>query len=416
MKFNRYKDTMHACYLGFISQAIVNNLAPLCFVIFQNKFSISYALIGQLVLINFGTQLVTDILAMKFVDRIGHRRIMVGAHVCIVLGMMLLGVLPNVLPNPYPGLVLSVMLYAIGGGVIEVMASPIVDSLPSDSKASSMTLLHSFYCWGQVGVVLITTLIIKLIGDDYWFVLPFLWCILPLANAFLFSKVPLMPPVAEEHKMSVKSLLSSRLFLLALLMMLCAGASELTMSQWSSMFAEKGLQVPKVLGDLLGPCLFAIFMGVGRTIFGVLGDRLQTKRMLALLSVLCIGCYLVTALSRLPILSLFSCALTGFSISLMWPGTLTMASNLFPAGGTAMFGLMAVFGDLGCSFGPWLAGIVSDAAQKMQSLTTWPLFQGFDSDQIGLKCGLLLAVVFPLLMLVGALLMHHPHNKKKSRV
>lgn len=406
-----YKSTLRACYLGFITQAILNNLAPLCFVIFQNKFAISYSLIGQLVLVNFGTQLITDIVAVKYADRIGHRRAMVIGHAAIVVGFVLLGVLPNVLPNPYPGLVIAVMCYAVGGGVIEVLASPIVDSLPSESKASAMTLLHSFYCWGQVGVVLITTLLIRLIGEDYWFVLPFIWLVIPLYNLFLFARVPLVPPLAEGQKMPIRKLLSSRMFLVVLLMMLCAGASELTMSQWSSLFAEKGLQVPKMLGDLLGPCLFAVFMGIGRTIFGIMGDKLKTKKVLAMLSCLCIACYLVTALSRLPILSLFSCALTGFSICLMWPGTFTLASNIFPNGGTAMFGLMAVFGDVGCSFGPWLAGVVSDGAQKLVSVVNLPIFQGFNLDQIGLKSGLFVGTLFPLLMLVGAFAMHKPKQK-----
>lgn len=409
-----YKSTLHACYLGFITQAIVNNLAPLCFVIFQNKFAISYSLIGQLVLVNFGTQLVTDILAVKFVDRIGHRRTMVIGHASIVVGFILLGTLPNILSNPYPGLVVAVMCYAVGGGIIEVMVSPIVDSLPSESKSSAMTLLHSFYCWGQVGVVLVTTLLIRLMGEEYWFVLPFLWLIIPLYNLFLFAKVPLMPPLPAEQKMPIRKLFSSRMFLLVLLMMLCAGASELTMSQWSSLFAEKGLQVPKVLGDLLGPCLFAIFMGIGRTIFGIMGDKLQTKKVLAMLSFLCIGCYLVTALSRLPILSLFSCALTGFSISLMWPGTFTLASNIFPNGGTAMFGLMAVFGDLGCSFGPWLAGVISDGAQKLSSVVNLPIFEGFTPDQIGLKSGLFIGALFPIIMLLGALAMRKPRQKEPA--
>ena len=267
-----FKSTIFACYRGYITQGIVNNLAPLFFVIFQNRFHISYGLISALILCNFVTQVVTDVLAVRYVDRMGFRRAAVAAHSLAFIGLMLMGILPNVLPVPYIGLVIATIVNGVGGGLIEVIISPIVESCPGDAKASAMSLLHSFYCWGQVGVVLITTLLLRVIGEDLWFVIPMLWSFLPFYNLFAFLKVPLMPTVSEDEKTPLKTLFASKIFLVAMLLMLCAGASELAMCQWSSLFAERALGVTKVVGDLLGPCFFAVLMGIGRTIYGVWGE------------------------------------------------------------------------------------------------------------------------------------------------
>ena len=396
-----YKDTLHACYLGYITQAIVNNLAPLFFVIFHDNFHISFEKIGRLILINFTTQIITDILAIKYVDRIGYRSAAVLAHFFAFFGLVGLGILPLLLPDPYIGLAIAVIVYAIGGGLIEVIISPIVESLPGDAKASAMSLLHSFYCWGQLAVVLITTLIIKIFGNQIWNLLPILWSIIPAYNLFKFMRVPLMPIISEEERIPIKGLLSSHLFIIALVLMMSAGASEITMSQWSSLFAEKGLQVPKVVGDLLGPALFAFFQAVGRTIYGVWGHKIDLRKALMSSSILCILCYGVTVFVQLPIIALLGCALCGLSVSLMWPGTLSLSAEKFPNGGTAMFGVLAVFGDIGASFGPWMAGFVSDLAQKSNSLLALGQTVNLDSEQLGLKVGLFTAMIFPLLMLIG---------------
>lgn len=296
-KTQNFKSTVFACYRGYITQGIVNNLSPLFFVLFQNKFGISYSLISALILCNFVTQVITDMLSVKYVDRIGYRKSAVIAHALAFLGLVMQGTLPNVLPAPYVGLVLATIVNGVGGGLIEVIISPIVDSCPGDAKASAMSLLHSFYCWGQVGVVLITTLLLRLIGEDLWFIIPILWSLLPLYNLFRFLKVPLMPTVPEEEKTPLKTLFTSKIFLMALLLMLCAGASELAMSQWSSLFAERALGVTKVIGDLLGPCLFAVFMGIGRTIYGVWGEKIHLTGAMVFCAALCILCYLGTAFS-----------------------------------------------------------------------------------------------------------------------
>lgn len=399
-----YRNTTFACYRGYITQAIVNNLAPLLFIIFQDNFSISYDRLGQLVLINFGTQLLTDIWATKYADRIGYRRCMVAAHALCFIGLMSMGILPLLLPKPYVGLVLSIMVYAIGGGLLEVVVSPIVEALPNENKESSMSLLHSFYCWGQMSVVLLSTLLLFLIGRSLWFILPILWSLFPLYNMFKFRKVPMLPLVKEGMCMRLKDLLSFPTFYLAMLLMICAGASELTMSQWSSLFAEKGLQIPKLYGDLLGPGLFAVFMAIGRTIYGYFGDRLPIKGCMLGSSILCVFTYLVTVFSPYPLLSLFACSICGLSVSLMWPGTFSLASATFPRGGTLMFGVLAIFGDLGCSLGPWLAGKISDTVKNTGSTLSIWVNSGLDVEQLGLRSGLLTGMVFPLFMGLGLVL------------
>ncbi|MHC1748154.1 MAG: sugar MFS transporter [Cellulosilyticaceae bacterium] len=408
MKYT-YKHTMKACYLGYITQAIINNLAPLLFIIFQDAFSISFEMIGRLILINFGTQIIADIMAVKFVDKIGYRISAVLAHVLCAVGLIALGILPNVLQNPYLGLVIAVMIYALGGGLIEVLVSPIVEALPGDAKESAMSLLHSFYCWGQVGVVLITTLVIKIVGTQIWPLLPIMWSLIPIYNLFKFMKVPLVPLVHEEDKLPLKALLSTNVFWIALLLMMCAGASELTMSQWSSLFAEKGLQVPKMIGDLLGPCLFAVLMGIGRTIYGLWGDRIELTKALSFSGILCVACYGITIFSKNPFISLLGCAVCGLSVSLMWPGTFSLTAKAFPRGGTMMFGVMAIFGDIGAAIGPWSAGVVSDLAQKSQALLK--ASPNIAPEQLGLKIGLLVAIIFPLLMVIGTLSFKYINNK-----
>lgn len=408
-----YKKTLHACYVGYITQAIVNNLAPLLFVIFQQQFQVSFEEIGRLSFINFGTQLLTDLFCIKFVDKMGYRRAAVLAHICCALGLVLLPVLPSVLPAPYLGLVIAVMVYAVGGGMLEVLVSPIVEAIPGDAKASSMSLLHAFYCWGQVLVVLGTTLLLEWIGGDYWRLLPLLWALVPVFNLFRFLKVPLAPIIPEgEQGLSVRHLMRSKFFWVALMLMMCAGACELTMSQWSSLFAEEGLHVPKVVGDLAGSCLFAALMGIGRTLYGVLGHRIHLKNALLLCGLLCVLCYGVTVFCASPVLSLLGCAVCGFSVSLMWPGTVSLSAGRFPRGGTALFGALAVFGDMGGAIGPWMAGIVSDWAQRSQELVGWGAAMLLSPEQVGLKCGLLVGMIFPILLVVGLLLL----RKDKRRV
>lgn len=397
-----FKKTIFACYRGYITQGIVNNLSPLFFVIFQDHFGIDYILISALILCNFVTQVITDALAVRYVDRIGMRRAAVLAHVLAFSGLAMQGILPNILPAPYVGLVLATVINGIGGGLIEVIISPIVESCPGDAKASAMSLLHSFYCWGQVGVVLITTLLLRVIGEDLWYVIPLLWSLLPFYNLFSFLKVPLMPAIPEDEKTPLKTLFTSKIFLIAMLLMLCAGASELAMCQWSSLFAERALGVTKVVGDLMGPCLFAVLMGIGRTVFGIWGEKIDLARALMLTAGLCVLCYIGTAVFNNAVLALLSCALCGLSVSLMWPGTFSLTSAVYPKGGTAMFGTLAILGDVGCSVGPALMGVVSTAVVESPRVLAQSAFR---PEQLSLKVGMLFCVIFPLVIILGVAFM-----------
>lgn len=400
-----YKKTRFACYRGFITQAIIVNLAPLFFVIFRESFGLNFIQIANLTGINFGAQIVVDFLGVLFVDRLGYRRCLLWAHATAFLGLVGLGVLPFLLP-PYAGLVTATIIYAIGSGLVEVLLSPVVDNLPAEPGGGDMALLHSFYSWGQMAVVLLTTIAIRIIGEDFWFVLPILWSLLPFYNYFSFRKVPIIEPKQKTSLKEMKRLFSNRVFYLAILLMICSGASEQVMSQWASMFAEKGIGVSKIWGDILGPCFFALTMGIGRTVFGVLGNRVNMRKAIMTTSIGAVACYLVTVFVSVPVLALLGCAMTGFMVSAMWPGMLELSSARIN-GGTAMFGLLAVAGDMGCSGGPMLAGVVSDFAEKSGLACEL----GMTGEQFGMKAGILAAIVFPICMFFGAL----AFKEKKSR-
>jgi len=403
-----YKHTLYASYLGYVTQAIVNNLPPLLFIVFSRNFGVSLEKIGLLVSINFGVQIVTDWACAHFLDKIGYRAAAVIAHALCVLGLLLLGVLPRVM-DPYLGLVIAMVLNAVGGGMIEVLISPIVQSLPGDKKAASMSLLHSFYCWGQTAVVLLSTLYFVTAGLSHWPYLAAIWALVPLFNLFFFLKVPLAPVVEEGEGMRLFALFSRGAFWLLFLLMVTAGASEQAMAQWASLFAEWGLGVTKTMGDLLGPCAFAILMGLSRVFFGSKGAHLPLTRVLAGSALMCVASYLLAVFAPLPILSLVGCALTGLSVGAMWPATISLSARAFPQGGTAMFAMLALAGDLGCSGGPGLVGVVSN---QVQAGARWAaaLFQS--GEQAALKAGLLAAVAFPVLMVLAVALVKALRRKE----
>lgn len=395
-----YKHTKYAAYLGYITQAIVNNLAPLLFATFNENYGVSLEKIGLLVSINFGVQILVDLLAVKLIDRIGYRAGAVAAHIFAVVGLIGLGILPEIMTDTYAALIIATCLNAIGGGLTEVLISPIVESLPGDEKASAMSILHSFYCWGHVSVVLLSTLYFSTVGIANWRWLPIIWAIVPFFNIFLFAKVPLRVLVEESERVPVKKLCSSGVFWLLMLLMVCAGASEQSMSQWSSLFAERGLNISKTMGDLLGPCMFAVLMGLSRLVYGVFGSRLNIRAGLIGASAICIASYIIAVFAPWPILSLVGCALCGFSVGIMWPGTFSLAAEDFPAGGTAMFALLALAGDLGCGGGPGLVGMISGWAERVQA----------SADP--LKLGIGVAIIFPVLMLAGVMVLKRAVSKK----
>ncbi len=357
-----YKTTVFACFVGYIVQAIVNNFAPLLFITFQNTYDIPLSQITLLVTINFGVQLTVDLLSTLFVDKIGYRASIVLAQGFSAAGLVLLTVLPEVMP-PFAGILTAVIVYAIGGGIIEVLISPIMESCPTDNKEKAMSLLHSFYCWGHVGVVLLSTAFFAICGIENWRVLAYVWAVIPIINGFIFLKTPIAPLIADGEKgMTVAELFRNKIFWLLVVMMVCSGACEQGVSQWVSAFAETGLGISKTAGDLAGPLTFAVMMGISRVIYGKYGDKLDLQKFMSVSAVLCIFSYISAALAPLPILSLIGCALCGFSVGIMWPGTFSRAAATLRTGGTAMFALLALAGDLGCSMGPTLVGFVSDAA------------------------------------------------------
>ncbi len=384
---NQYNRTITACFVGYIVQAIVNNFVPLLFLTFQRSYQIPLSQITLLVTFNFGIQLLVDILSVGFVDRIGYRASMLIAHVMAAAGLVCLTILPELMPNPFGGILMAVMVYAVGGGLLEVLVSPVVEACPSDNKEKAMSMLHSFYCWGHVGVVLLSTLFFKVFGIDNWKVLALIWAVVPLGNALVFTRVPMATLMEEGEKgLGLKELFGIRLFWVLLIMMICAGASEQAVSQWASVFAEKGLGISKTAGDLAGPMAFGILMGISRAFYGKYGDRIHLERFMIYSCMLCILSYLGISLLPFPLLSLAACAICGLSVGIMWPGTFSKASAALPKGGTALFALLALGGDVGCSEGPTLVGAVSSAL----------------GDE--LKMGVLAGVIFPVVLLAGILL------------
>lgn len=379
---NNYRYTIYASYLGYITQAIVNNLAPLLFLIFREQFALSLAQITLITTINFAVQLLVDLISARFVDRIGYRTSILAAHLFAAAGLIGMSVFPRVLPNAYAGLIAAVVLYAIGGGIIEVLISPIVEACPTDNKEAAMSLLHSFYCWGTVAVVLFSTLFLFLFGKNHWGILSCLWAAVPLFNFVYFTKVPINTLTEENEGMTFLELVKSRIFWLFFLLMIAAGASEQGMSQWASAFAESGLHVSKAVGDIAGPCFFSILMGISRAWYGKFGEKVDLLRFIIGSSVLCVFAYLLAVFAPHPVLSLLGCGLCGLSVGIMWPGVFSLASADMPRGGTVMFALLALSGDVGCGGGPTVVGFAANLCRD------------------NLKAGLLAAIVFPILLII----------------
>ena len=385
---------MNACFIAYIVQAIINNFVPLLFLRFQEGYGIPLSKITLLVTVNFGIQLAVDLASAGFVDRIGYRASMLIAHICAAAGLLSLTVLPEAFSDPFVGLLLSVIIYAVGGGLLEVLVSPVMESCPTENKEKAMSLLHSFYCWGHVAVVLISTVFFRIFGISNWKILAIGWAAVPLANLFLFAKAPIASLMKEgEQGLTLRELLSQKIFWVFLLMMVCAGASEQSVSQWASAFAEKALGVGKTVGDLAGPMAFAVLMGISRAFYGKYGDKIDLDRLMGGSAILCILSYLWISLVPIPAAGLIGCAVCGLSVGIMWPGAFSRASAAIRRGGTAMFAFLALAGDLGCSGGPTLVGLVSSR---------------FGNN---LRAGILAAILFPVLLLLGILTSKRRKNK-----
>ena len=382
-----YRKTLLACYLGFITQAISANFAPLLFLTFRNTYGIPLEKIAMIPMTFFLTQLLIDFAATKFVDRIGYRTCVVCSQMVSAVGLALLAVLPDLLPDPFIGILIAVVLYAVGAGLIEVLISPIVEACPFENKDGMMSLLHSFYCWGSVGVILGSTLFFAVFGVENWRIVAVLWAVPPFMNTFNFLRCPIERLTEDGEGMTMGQLFRMPLFWLMAMLMVCSGASEISMSQWASAFTESAMGVSKTVGDLAGPCLFAVLMGISRVFYGRMSEKLDLTRTMLGCGALCVMCYLLASLSSSPVPGLMGCALCGISVGIMWPGTLSISAQKCPRGGTVMFALLAMAGDLGGSIGPSLVGSVSSMADG------------------NLKTGLLAATVFPVLLISGLLVL-----------
>lgn len=376
-----YQKTKIACYMGIITQAIAANFVPLLFLKFHYDYGISLGNIAWVSICFYFTQLLIDLFCARFVDRIGYRVCVVASEVCAAAGLIGLAFLPDILPDSFAGIIGSVLLYAIGSGLIEVLCSPIVEACPFENKEATMSLLHSFYCWGTVGTILISTLFFLIFGMESWRWLAGLWAIIPAINIYNFATCPIEYLVEEGKGMGIRGLFREPLFWLVVCLMICSGASELAMAQWASAYAEAALGLSKAIGDLAGPCMFAVTMGISRLIFGKYGDRMDLMKFMTGSGILCVVCYLLTSLSSIPVIGLIGCVMCGFSVGIMWPGTISISSEKFPMGGTAMFALLAMAGDLGGSIGPGIVGRVTQNAG--------------DNIRIGMSVGL----VFPIVLL-----------------
>ena len=380
---NKYRKTLIACYLAFITQAIAANFAPLLFLTFHKSMGIPLGKVALVSTAFYFTQLIVDVVCAKFVDRIGYRVCAVASEIASAAGLVCLAFLPSLLPDPFIGIIISVIIYAIGSGLIEVLASPIVEACPFDHKEAVMSLLHSFYCWGSVGVILLSTVFFAVFGLENWRWVSCIWTLIPLYNVYNFATCPIEPLVEDGKGMTIRTLFKTPMFFLGIVLMVCAGAAEMSMAQWASAFVESALGLSKTMGDLVGPCLFAVTMGISRVIYGKFGSRIELTKYMLGSGTLCLACYILAALSHNPVICLTGCILCGFSVGIMWPGTISILSKRLPTGGTAMFALLAMAGDLGGAFGPWLVGFTSQIRND------------------DLKAGMLVACVFPIVLIVS---------------
>ncbi len=377
-----YTGTKVTCYSGLFVQAIVNNFLPILFIVFQRDYGLSYEELGRLIFINFFIQIFADLATTKIASLLGYKGTAILSQLGAALGLVLLCFTPRIISDIYTAIIIPVFLYAFSSGIMEVILSPMVELLPSKNKGANMAFLHSFYCWGQTCTVIGTTVLLKIFNFSGWSFIPLVWAVIPLINAIFFVFVPVIEPEKKQNGEERKNILKSREFICFVIFMLCAGASEMSMAQWASMFVQQGLGVSKVVGDLLGPCTFGVFMGAGRIVYGMLSGRYSVKNALIFNNILCIICYLLVGICNLPVLSLVACALCGFSVSLSWPGTYSLAASHFGGGTTLMFSIFAFCGDLGCAGGPWILGAVADMA--------------------GLQSGFVVSAVFPFIMLIAA--------------
>ncbi len=390
-----YKSTVYACYLGHFVQAAVINTIPILFLTLMGQYGLSFEQMGRLVLVNFITQVAVDLVFSRMVDKHGIRPFIVAAQALAFSGLLLFAFAPALFSDIYTGFTVATIIYSCGGGLLELLLSPIVNAIPTDEKAGAMSMLHAFYAWGQVSVVLVTSVLLAVLGAKNWHYILIFWSLLPFVNAFIFLKVPLAPLVEEDHRTKLKDLFKNKYFIVCLAAIMAGGAAEISMAQWASSFLEAAMGIPKIIGDSAGVGVFALAIGIGRTIYGKMGSRIDVYRAMTWGTVLCMGCFLTVVISPFPALSLIACALSGLGVSLLWPGSIVIATNKFPLAGASMFAILAAAGDIGASTGPWLVGLVADKTPEMLKASHFCI----PSADLGLRSGFMLAVLFPAAMI-----------------
>lgn len=379
---NKYLSTKISGYTGFFVQAVINNFLPILFIALQDVYNLNYARLSVLVLFNFGAQIVIDMLAPKILALLGFRRAAFLSQFTAFFGLALLSVLPKII-SPYLAILVCIIIYATGSGLTEVILSPMIEMLPTGNKSANMALLHSFFCWGQACTVLVTTALVYAVGFLNWHIIPLVWSVIPFVNMWAFLKVPIVEPDPTQKTATFLELLKDKRFIIYMIMMFCGGASEIAMVEWASIFAQTALGVPKVVGDIAGPCGFALFMGLGRIVYAKYSKQISFTKLIIALNIFGFICYMAVALCHIPFVSLLFCALCGFTVSISWPGIYSAGARTFARGGAVMFGVFAMCGDAGCSIGPWLVGVVA--------------------DKFSLNLGFGMAAVFPLVMVICGL-------------
>lgn len=391
----KYIPTKLAGYVGFVVQAIVNNFLPILFIVFQDIYGLGYEKLGRLIVFNFAVQMFIDFITPKIIHKIGYRRAAFLCQFTACLGLCLMSLLPRIMPSPYTAMFIAIAVYATGSGLMEVILSPMIEMLPTGNKSGNMAVLHSFYCWGQTVVVPLTTLMVFAFGYENWSYIPLVWAIVPFINMLAFLRVPIVEPGREVKQSTLIELLKTPSFIIYMLMMFCGGASEIAMSQWASLFVEQALGVSKAIGDIVGPCLFALFMALGRVIYAKFSKKVSFTRLLIWLNILCFVCYVMVGISKIAALSLVFCALCGFSVSISWPGIYSAGARTFKTGGAVMFSAFAMCGDTGCALGPGLVGLVA--------------------EYTNLNMGFIAAAVFPFIMVICSIIILKNRVAKKQQ-
>ncbi len=383
------------CFMSNITMATITNVPPLLFLTFREEFGISYSLLGMLVLINFFSQLIIDLIFSFFSHKFNIPKAVKATPFLYLSGLLAYAILPWLFPShAYLGLVFGTVIFSASSGFCEVLISPVIAALPSDDPDRDMSKLHSVYAWGAVFIVIASTLFLLAFGKNSWHILCIILTVIPILAIYFFSKCTLPEMETPEKVSGVIEMLKNKGIWLCVLAIFLGGASEVTMAQWSSGYLEQVFRLPKVWGDILGVALFSVMLGFGRTLYAKRGKNIE--RVLFLSTLGATLCYFVAAISTTPIIGLVACAFTGFCVSMLWPGSLVVASGRYPSGGVFIYALMAAGGDFGASVGPQLVGVVTDFVITTPTLLTYAESLGVHPEQLGMKLGMLMGMLFPL--------------------